>query len=245
MNCISPPELDDQQLVAYLDGAADETITDHLKRCPYCREKAQGLSRWQKRLKTRLFRTSCPPALELGEYQMGMLSGARAMAIAKHIVECPHCSREVKQLQTYLRDEVADEPKPAKPIGQELKDGLTGLIGVITGQVLGGLKPAAMGVRGKARQPITIEAGDVHVVLDVQSGTEGRVTLWGQIASEELDDWTRAQVELWQAGEPQRTTSIDEIGTFRFEGVLSGPTELLITSSSGKAISVPNIDATV
>jgi hypothetical protein len=53
-----------------------------------------------------------------------------------------------------------------------------------------------------------------------------------------------AQVELWQAGETQRSTPIDDIGTFHLEGVLPQAAELLITSPDGRAIHVPDLDLT-
>jgi hypothetical protein len=243
MTCISPPELDDEALATYLDGTAENRVLEHLRRCSYCRARAQGLAQWQVRLNSKLYRVTCPPALELGEYYLGLLSGARAMAIAKHLAQCPNCAREVEQLQTFLREETNEpEPSMGQRMGEGLQSSLNDLIAVMTGQVMG--RPAAgmAGVRGSGRGPVTVEAGDIHLILDMQPTPEGRGTLLGQLANEDIETWTGAEVELWQADEPHRTTNIDDLGTFRLEGVLAQRAELMITSSSGRAISVPDVD---
>ncbi len=245
MTCISPPELDDETLSAYLDGIAENQVLEHLKRCSYCRARAQALAEWQDRLSSKLYRITCPPPLELGEYHLGLLSGARAMVIAKHLAQCPNCVREVEQLQTFLREETGErEPSLGQRVGEGLQSYLKDLISVMTGQVIGRPAMGVVGVRGAGRGPITVEAGDVHLILDLQLTTGGRGTLLGQLANEDIDRWTGAEVELWQTGEPRRSTSIDDLGTFRFEGVPAQHAELMITSSGGRAISVPDVDLT-
>src|SRR6185503_18641157 len=104
MNCISPPELEDYQLLAYLDGEANQGITSHLERCEYCHERANALARFQDRLKSRLYRVSCPSSLELGEYHLRLLPAPQMLLVAQHVRECPHCERELAQLQDFLSE---------------------------------------------------------------------------------------------------------------------------------------------
>lgn len=245
MTCINPPELDALQLAAYVDATAGAEVGAHVERCPHCAARAQRTARWQQGLKSRVRRATCPPALDVGEYHLGLYSGTQAVAIARHIVECPHCALELKQLRAYLRAEAASEQLPAtNGAGEELNEYLGGLVYVITGQVLSRSTSRA-GVRGSSKEPLTIEAGDAQIIIDVQPAVEGRATLLGQLASEQFEQWAGAQVELWQAGEPQRTTSVDDIGTFQIEGVLPQAAELLITSLDGQAIRVPSLDLAV
>jgi hypothetical protein len=68
------------------------------------------------------------------------------------------------------------------------------------------------------------------------------VSLLGQLASDPFEPWVGALVVLWQAGATQRSTRIDDIGTFQIEGVLPKAAELLVTSTPGRAIHVPNLD---
>ena len=243
MTCISPPELDELQLAAYVDGTAGIDVSAHMERCPHCAARAQRTARWQQSLKSRVQRATCPPALELGEYHLGFFTGAQAVAIARHIVECPHCALELKQLRAYLRAEAAAEQLPAtQGAGEELKEYLGGLVNVITGRVTSGLRPALTGIRGSVREPLLIEAEDVHIMLDVQPGAAGRGTLAGQVVNEDADHWIGSQIELWQQGQPARITVVDELGTFGFDGLLAGATELLLIAPGGDAIHIPDVD---
>jgi hypothetical protein len=243
MTCISPPELNDEQRSAFVDGTADADVIDHLKRCPHCADRAQRTARWQQNLKSRLRRAACPPSLEVGEYHLGLLSAAQAVAVARHIVECPPCALELKQLRGYLQAEAAADQIPAdRSAGEVLKEYLGGLVNVLTGQVTGGLSPAVIGIRGSAREPIMIEAEDAHIILDVQPAAAGRATLIGQVASAESDRWIGSQIELWQGGQPARITIVDEVGTFGFDGVFAGETELLMIAPGGHVIHVPHVE---
>lgn len=243
MNCIFPPELNEAQILAYLNGATDKQVIHHLERCPYCREKMEALDTLGKQLAGRFYRVTCPAPLDLGEYLLGMMSDARAQEIAKHIVECPHCAVEFKELRDASRQEFPSREE--KPIGDTLKGLWHNLADVLTGRLVTGPTLGMVGVRGSGRRPLIIEVEDFHIVLDVQMAAEGRVTIGGQIASQDLDMWTGAHVELWQAGDNRRAT-IDDLGTFQFEGALvPGPAELLIISPKGKAITVPNMELVV
>src|SRR5258706_10886523 len=102
MNCIFPPELEDYQLLAYLDGEADHITTLHLERCEYCRGKAHKLARFQDSLTSRLYRVTCPSTLELGEYYFKMLPASQMLVLAQHVRECSHCANEVAHLMELL-----------------------------------------------------------------------------------------------------------------------------------------------
>jgi hypothetical protein len=56
------------------------------------------------RMRSILYRASCPSSLELGEYHLAVLSKERAAFIKKHLKECSHCSLELQQLKTFLAD---------------------------------------------------------------------------------------------------------------------------------------------
>jgi len=245
MTCISPPELDDRQLWAYVDGEADWHIREHLARCESCRERAEQIARFHERLKSRIFRLECPQAIELGEYHLGLLDQEQATAISQHLMECPHCQREVAQLKGYLVE-----------LAPTIESSLLGRAKILIARLVGGeredearrpptLAPAWAGIRGDARGPITLEADGILIVLDVQPAAEERVTLLGQIASDDPDRWTGASVELRQASQLQLTTSVDDLGAFRCEAFSPGPTEILITPVSGSPVLIPNVDIAI
>ncbi|MBI3243094.1 MAG: hypothetical protein HYZ49_12445 [Chloroflexi bacterium] len=245
MNCVSPPELDDRQLLTYVDGVAEHEVATHLERCLYCRDKARQLARLQDRLTARLYRFTCPSPIELGEYHLGLLASAKTMAVAQHLRECPHCARELVQLKNYLSD--------LEPVAEP---GLLGRVKVLVARLVGGeqrgrpsgepaFAPAFVAVRGANHGPITLEADGLLIVLDVQPATGGRVTILGQIAAEDQDQWTGAVVELSQGGALQMTTTVDDLGAFHCAGILPASTEIKIISSDGITVQIPTIDIAV
>jgi hypothetical protein len=245
MNCVSPPELDDRQLLAYLDGEADHAVAAHLEQCGYCREKARQLARLQARLRARLHRLTCPLPMELGESHLRLLAPAQATAVDQHLRECPHCAQEVAQLRGYL-----NEPTPA------VEPGLLERVKVLVARLVGekgegrpsselAFAPAFVALRGTSQGPITLEADGLFIVLDVQPATEGRVNILGQIAADDQDRWTGAAVELRQSGTLQMTVTVDDLGAFRCEAVLPGPTELQIIPGGRSVVVVSNIEISI
>ena len=233
MNCVSPPELDEVQLLAAIDGEADPRTAAHLAGCPYCRARADELAALQKNLTARLYRLACPSSLELGEYQLGMLEKLQAAAVAAHLRECPHCSLETARLTSYL-----DEPALSTQAG--LLDGIRVLVARLAGDrseggphAAGSFTPAFAMLRGGDQGPITLEADGILILLDIRPTAGGEATILGQVAAQEQDSWTGAQVELIQGDRPPLSARVDDLGAFRFEGVVPGPVELRITPESG------------
>ena len=235
MNCISPPELSDRQLLESLDGEAEPETTHHLGICQYCRNKADALARLQSGLTARLYRITCPSPSELGEYHLRVLPPPQMLVIAQHVRECPHCEAEVAQLETFLKDLTAEvKPAPLTPIR------------VLIARLVGGNEPALRpALRGESKGPLIFEADAVVITLDVQPGSSGQVSILGQVAADDQDQWTNALVELRQADMPLLTTTLDDLGAFRFEAVPPGATQITITSTEGIAIQSPNIDIAV
>jgi hypothetical protein len=79
----------------------------------------------------------------------------------------------------------------------------------------------------------------------VEPGAGGQVSILGQVAADDQDQWTNASVELQQADIPAQTTSLDDLGAFRFEAVRPGTTRIMITATEGVVIQSPDIDITV
>ena len=245
MKCISPPELDDSQLLRYVDGEADQFVLAHLGRCEYCRGRAREVAGIQNRLSARLFRLTCPPPLELGEYHLDLLDRTRAAEIEPHLMECPHCSREVAQLRSYLAELAPTiEFSPAQRVEALVARLVNGIPGARPPEE-SAFAPALAALRGEAKGPLTFEADGILIVLDVQPAAEGRVAILGQVAADDPDRWTGASVELRQAGTLQMTATVDDLGAFRCEAFPAGPTEILITPLSGDAVLIPNVEIVV
>lgn len=231
-NCAFPPELDDKQLSAYLDGIADEATLSHLKRCARCREKAEALDRFQKRLANRLYRATCPPSIELGEYHLHLLPASQMLIVGQHVRECPHCAREISELEGFL-----SEPEPS------LTEKLIGGAKVLIARLVGGtLSPATIALRGEARGPMTFAADGIAIVLDIQPAPEAKANILGQVAADRQDDWTGALVELRKDGLLQVSSTVDDLGGFQCLGVIPGQYELRITPENDSVVVISNFE---
>jgi hypothetical protein len=106
----------------------------------------------------------------------------------------------------------------------------------------GGATPTFGVLRGESKGPLIFEANGVVITLDVQPTPNGHVSILGQLAADDQDEWTGARVELQQAGSTQLTASMDDLGAFRFESVRAGSIQFTITSLSGVVIQSPDIE---
>jgi hypothetical protein len=235
--CLFPPQLDDEQLLAYLDERIVHSDTAyHLENCPFCRERAEALNRFQKRLSTRLYRATCPSPMELGEFHLRMLGASQMLIVGQHLRECPHCAREVSQLDEFL---------------DELSLPLTGMermkvliAQLVSGKGLGqqplGFPNAAgsAGLRGSGEEPFVYQADDIQIIIETQDDAEqpGFKTALGLVTGLKSNGF---MIEAYQEGKLVTTTFIDEIGNFLlthlspglYDFILLGPdTEIRIQS---------------
>jgi len=217
MNCIFPPELNDQQLMAYLDDpAANQETGRHLQGCPHCQEKATALDRFQKRLQSRVYRSTCPSTEEIGEYYLHMGSASQRLVIAQHLRECPHCAEEMVTLEEFIRD-IAPHSGLLEPIK------------VLMTRLANGSGQSIPMLRGGGNGPLQFEVDGIVIVLDIQPAGQGRMNILGQVAAEDQDQWTGALVELRKDTDLQYSTQVDDLGAFRFDGISPGSKELRIT----------------
>lgn len=230
--CVFPPALDDKQLLAYLDGVADERTISHLKGCAHCREKAEMLDKMQRRLTARLYRFNCPSSMELGEYHLRMLPASQMLVIGQHVRECPHCAREVAELEGFLVPEA-----PVESLLGRAKLLIARYVG--PGDVTFTPAPA---LRGEAKGPITFAAEGIIIVLDIQPATEGSVDILGQVAADDQDDWTGALVELRKDHLPNISSTVDDLGAFQCKGVSPGQHELRIASKEGSVVLISSFE---
>ena len=96
--CINPAEIQEGDLMAYVDAVADEAVVQHIRRCPACARRAEELAARQAVLAAKLYRFSCPTPDQLIACQRGELQGSEKLVVAQHLRQCPHCAREVAAL---------------------------------------------------------------------------------------------------------------------------------------------------
>lgn len=243
MACVSPPELDDIQLLTYLDGVPDRQVADHLGLCAYCRARAARFGRMEARLRAGLYRRACPSASELGEYRLGMLARREAAAIAQHLAGCPHCAREVARLESFLGD-LAPSPEPSAAV--RALDQMRVLVARLVGGARGALSapvpalaPAYAGLRGTEQEAAVYEAEGVQVAIGVQpdAGASGRQSLLGLVTGVDPRQFTAA---LWQGGRLVAMVPLDDGGNFLIPDVAPAVYELVL-SAEGQEIYIEEL----
>lgn len=96
--CIAPSEIQDGDLLAYLDGQASVLVREHLARCAACRTDAADLASLERELAAALFRAACPPTQDLLMFQVHLLGRSEAAPIRLHVQGCVHCQAELAEL---------------------------------------------------------------------------------------------------------------------------------------------------
>lgn len=223
------PELGDAQLLAYLDGEADNEVVEHVEQCAQCRERAGQLAQLQGRLTSRLYRLACPSSTDLGEYHLGLLGREQAGAVALHLAECPHCSREVAQLQAYLADL---EPDVTLGTLDQVRIVIAELVRGV--QELGQLPtltpaPAYAGLRGAEEGPLVYQAEAFQIVVEIMRDGEhqDRFALLALVSGPEAEG---LEARLSAASGLTATAPVDELGNLYFSDLTPGPYELNLSS---------------
>jgi hypothetical protein len=177
----------------------------------------------EKKLSSNLFRITCPPSLDLGEYHLQMLSDEESETIRQHLITCPYCPKELAQLKTYLGQLAPDidytlEERVKIWIARLLPNPFEG------GQ---GTAPA-FALRGEANGPLMFEAGSYQLTLEIQDdpANPGLRSILGLVIG---GGETLQKVELWQDGRSVQETKIDDLGNFVFNGIQPGPYDLILS----------------
>ncbi len=231
MTCISPPELADVDLLAYLDGESDARVATHLEDCPHCRQRARSLGRLQGHLTARLYRYNCPSSADLGEYHLGLLPHDQEAALVYHLTECPRCAHEVSELEDYLADLAPDVDFGLLEQAKEQVRVLVARLanGGVSVNLLG--QPALAGVRGHEREPLIYEADGIQVVIEVHQDPDQpeRRSIFGLVTG--ADDPGQLEVHLWQSSQPVATVQVEDIGNFVIPSLTPGRYELILSGA--------------
>jgi anti-sigma factor RsiW len=232
MICQNFPPFEDFELLMALDGQADPEVAMHMSQCPYCQERVAQLAQIQHAATTRLFRAACPSALELGEYRLGILPAATSAHLQQHLASCHYCAQELLQLASFM-----DGPDPyLRPDSlAAIKQSIHVLVARLasrpqfsglTGQPA--FYPSLAGLRGEAAGPLTYEAGDAQIILDIQNDQQhtDRKSIVGLLIG---GDDQNVQVHLWHDEQRIVSTAVDTFGNFSIDGLAPGAYELFLT----------------
>lgn len=234
MICANNPPLDDVELLMTLDGEASREVEMHVSQCPQCQERAAQLAAAQRLAAVRLFRAACPSALELGEYRLGMLPAARTTAVQQHVAVCPHCTEELAQLAAFMDSpDPYLHPAPWTTLRQQINVLVARLVsGIQAGGLFGppALAPALASLRGDASGPLTFEAGDAQIILEIQRDGQraGYHALVGLVMGL---DGQALQATLWREQQQVASAAVDDLGNFTFDDLAPGLYELILAGA--------------
>lgn len=224
--------MDDVALMMLLDGVAAPEEAMHVAECAKCSRRASQLRGVQANLSRWLFRAACPTSLELGEYQLKMISKERTAQIERHLAGCDFCIEELAQLREFMsQPDPYLKPEPLAVAQRRVRVLVARLVGGAgQGGGFGGpaLAPAFAGLRGEESGPLMYEAGDVQVLIEVEDDAKpGRKTVMGLLS--DLSDYTGYTVGLWQGGQQLTLIPVDLLGNFVIEDLSEGRYELILS----------------
>jgi hypothetical protein len=235
MICANNPLLDDVELLMALDGETSREVAMHVSQCPQCSQRSAELASAQRLATARLFRATCPSALELGEYRLGMLPAARTTAVQQHVAVCPHCTEEMAQLTAFMD---APDPLLHPTLATAIKKQVQVLVArLASGPQLGSLfgqpalAPAYAGLRGAGDEPLIYEAGETQISIEVQEDAlhPGYWAIVGLLS--DLGEEPATHAGLWRDQRAVASAQVDEIGNFSFASLEPGDYELFISGA--------------
>lgn len=241
MWCSFPPPLTDDQITAVLDDVAEPIVIEHIQQCEGCASRLAQARHVEQSL-ARVRRFDCPPAPELANYHLGLVSGSEERKIIRHIEQCALCTTELEDLRVFLsQDELPDQPVPSAQV--VTPPATAPAPRPRFGELVARLVPRAAGLslRGAAAGPIMAEASNTTLVIDVQPITSEQVAIMGQVVAEDYEMWTGALVELRQHNQLQGTTTVDDLGSFTFAEIRAEPITLRVTPEHGPSIVLENV----
>lgn len=212
-------------LMAYLDGEVEPVKRQQIAADPRSREQVQLLQETERELTSKLVAIIPPSPLELGEYQLGLLTADRAQEIALYLKLHPHAARQLEVLEDFLAD-----PEPvASPKAPRLRERVRVLVAALLSDAPGGLQPA-LGVRGELEW--VYQAGDLQIVLqiDLDPNSLDQRIVSGMVLGLESAGIT---VRLLRSDEPaeRATVTADPLGNFVFARVRPHTYQLILSSN--------------
>lgn len=230
-NCIAPQEINEDELLAYLDDPASlpkvirQQLEAHLTQCAACTEHLAALRQTEQLFQVTLFRQSCPDLDSLLQYQAGFLSAAAYQSIQHHLATCIYCPQELAQLAR-----VEQTTSARQPVTPSLKQWLEAGRRLITATLLP-TTPTPFALRGQSQSQQTYLAPPYQITLaKIPPLVQGDYwEIQGQVIHEE-SPFTPFQgtVELWQGEQLIKTENVDEFGFFVFPDVHLGQYSLHI-----------------
>jgi hypothetical protein len=197
-------------LMAYIDGEAPSEIARRIADDPQLAKEAQGYALVQAALRQRLYRFDCPSSQMLGEYELGMLVPEERLRIARHVVECPHCTAELNTLRAFMAMEADEEPLGAV-------DRVRRFVATLV-PAPHGAEVALRGAGDEATRAYYVNG--VTITIDIGAVRRGRTEIIGLVMRDDGESIPPGSpVTLVGMSGTVATTEIDDLGNFAFDDV--------------------------
>lgn len=228
--CINPSEIQEGDLLAYAEGQASAGVQDHVRRCAYCAERAALYERLDRRLRSGLYRTSCPPSDVLARWQLHLLPTDEELQVAAHVRACSHCTRELGELAAVDDDLLSVLLERMRGVSRWMEATL-----VTTA-------PRPVGLRGVAAPQRRYQVGDLDIFVGSQMRLEGR-RLMGRLRPLTGEEARVTGVEVWlaQEGRVLQSSLTDDRGHFVFSDISPGQYDLGF-AWQGEAILIRDVE---
>lgn len=228
MACDTLSQHPDGTLLMVLHGEAGADVAHHVEGCAQCAADLRQLRQAEASLHAALYRATCPPSLQLGEFRSGLLPAQETTLLAAHVAVCPHCTQELRQLDAFLaQPDPAPAPSRLDPIVSHVRVLVARLVSGRDSLAQPGQAPAFAALRGDQDGPITYQAGDDRAILEIdeEPGQTGQHLMTGLLAGPTA---ASAMAHLWRGGVYIATTAVDSYGNFEFSNLDPGVYDLIL-----------------
>ncbi len=215
--CINPTLIKEGDLLTFIEGEAGHEVGEHVTRCPMCASRVKQIRKTSRALLVLMYRADCPAPEVLGQYQLGLTSSAEQLKVAAHVRACPHCGRELAELES-------GPDNLAQMVLQTLK----GVARIIEATLVSSPRLQPAGVRGGRTRRSAFRGPGIDVLIGFQPVATGRKvgTLMGTVVQTKVSPDSRAW--LFCEGKEPVSSPVDDLRTFTFEAVTPGEYDLAL-----------------
>ena len=221
-------KLTEDDISALIDGEANDDLRVRAQD-PEAAAQVSTARQTEEMLRQRLYRRECPPAHRLGDYAFKRLPAHEVEDIARHLALCARCRAEVATLAAFL--DAPDGPAEYAPVAAGIRR---------QGPRHTAVRQAAVGaLRGQENVYSQVLEREAFTLFLEARELPGGVLLTGQIVAPDAEtqqQWAGALIEIRQAHTLLLTSTVNEVGEFRFRGLDAGKAEIAITSEAGSGI---------
>jgi hypothetical protein len=227
--CIAPNEIHAGDLAALVDGAADERVWQHVRRCKFCAEEVGQRRSLNRDLTTLFYRFECPPAMQWVEYQHDLLSPDEKLVLAAHLRQCHACRQELAELE-----------KPLLTLQERVTQLIQGAFQWVEALRVPDPVQTAPARGGQVNAQQIFQTEGLDIVLDIRPSNvpPNVLALLGEIV--QVEQVTGSRVWLLHMDQGARLGEVDNRGTFEFGGITPGIYAVVI-ETVGKVVALPEV----